>query len=89
MNTLTVKRTATLVELDPDEWDILTCIQHYKHAHGLPPRVRDIGGECNIRNIQLLCSCLDSLEEKGVIRRQRYKARAIHLVPGVTVGIRP
>lgn len=81
--------TRTLIELDPDEWDVLTCIMHHKRTYGIPPRVRDIGHHCGIRDMQMLCSCLDSLEAKGIIRRDRYKARAIHLLPGVTAGIAP
>ena len=66
-------------EISPRQEEILLFIQDYYKKNGYPPTVREIG-----EGVGLLSSCtvhyhLEKLEEKGMIKRSRSKARTIEL----------
>ena len=66
-------------KISPRQEEILLFIQDYYRKNGYPPTVREIG-----EGVGLLSSCtvhyhLEKLEEKGMIRRNRFKARTIEL----------
>ncbi|MDI3543317.1 MAG: repressor LexA [Candidatus Atribacteria bacterium] len=65
--------------ISPRQEEILLFIQDYYKKNGYPPTVREIG-----EGVGLLSSCtvhyhLEKLEEKGMIKRSRSKARTIEL----------
>lgn len=66
-------------KVSPRQEEILLFIQDYYKKNGYPPTVREIG-----EGVGLLSSCtvhyhLEKLEEKGMIKRNRSKARTIEI----------
>jgi repressor LexA len=60
--------------------DILNFIKEYIVARGYPPTVREIGEALGLSSPATIHSHLNNLENKGYIRRNNYKNRAIELL---------
>lgn len=69
MNTLTKRQD-----------EILNCIKEYVANNGYPPTVREIGGSLGLSSPATIHSHLNNLEEKGYIKKDNYKNRAIELL---------
>ncbi|OIQ59721.1 LexA repressor [Moorella thermoacetica] len=71
--------------LTPKQEIVLQYIHQFIDAHGYPPAVRDICRATGIRSSSSVHHYLNQLEEKGYIRRDRARSRAIEIVePGPT-----
>ena len=60
--------------------DILDVIKKYIADHGYPPTVREIGASLNLSSPATTQFHLNKLEEKGYIKRNKQKNRAIELL---------
>lgn len=60
--------------------EILNYIKEYMASHGYPPTVREIGAALGTSSSATTHAHLTHLEEKGFIRRQKTKNRAIELL---------
>lgn len=60
--------------------DILSMIEEHLERFGYPPTVREIGLACGLKSPRSVSQHLDTLEEKGYIRRARDKSRAMGVV---------
>ncbi len=60
--------------------EILEFIKEQILAKGYPPAVRDIGEAVHLRSTSSVHSHLETLEEKGYIRRDPSKPRAIEII---------
>ncbi len=60
--------------------EILNYIKRYVVSHGYPPTIREIGSELNLSSPATIHAHLSNLEEKGFIKRQGTKNRAIELL---------
>ena len=69
-----------MVELTKRQNDILTFIKEYMVNHGYPPTIREIGKALDISSPATIHAHLSNLEEKGFIRKQDAKNRAIELL---------
>lgn len=83
-----------MTELTQREWHVLTYIAGYIRRHNQSPSMREIAAHLGRKMGWCVADALNSLEAKGVIRRpqarKRYRReRAISLVRGVRVGVRP
>ncbi len=67
-------------ELTSREEAILRVIKESVHQKGYPPSVREIGQKVGLRSSSTVHSYLRRLEEKGVIRRDPTKPRAIEVL---------
>lgn len=68
------------VELTPREAAILSFIKENIKQKGYPPSVREIGESVGLRSSSTVHSYLKRLEEKGLLRRDPVKPRAIEVL---------
>jgi len=66
--------------LNKREEDILKFIQYNVHKKGYPPSVREIGQAVGLKSSSTVHSYLRRLEERGVLRRDPAKPRAIEVM---------
>lgn len=66
--------------LTAKQLEILKYIKDEIVSHGYPPSVREIGAAVSLRSTSSVYSQLEKLEEKGFIRRDASKNRAIEIV---------
>jgi len=69
-----------LKELTKRQKDILDYIKNYMISHGYPPTIREIGSDLGVSSPATIHAHLSNLEEKGYIRKQDSKNRAIELL---------
>ncbi len=60
--------------------DVLTFVKSYIVSHGYPPTVREIGKALNISSPATIHAHLSNLENKGFIKKEGSKNRAIELL---------
>lgn len=69
-----------VVQLTPREEEVLKVIKDSIASKGYPPSVREIGQKVGLSSSSTVHSYLRRLEEKGVIRRDPTKPRAIEIL---------
>jgi len=69
-----------LKDLNKRQQDILEFIQRNIHSKGYPPSVREIGKAVGLSSSSTVHGHLNQLEEKGYIRRDPTKPRAIEIL---------
>lgn len=62
--------------------DVLDYLQAANRSGRPTPCVREMCDHFGLASTRAMCDRLDALEKKGMIRRERGKARAIHLIDG-------
>ncbi len=67
-------------KMPPSQRKVYQFIQTYIQEHGYSPTVRDICRGTGISSTSHVSYCLDRLEERGLIQRERGKARSIRLI---------
>lgn len=70
-------------QLSPRVQQIYDFISAYAATHGYPPSVREIGSSVGLKSPSTVHMHLQTLEEKGLIKRIANKSRTIELVPDV------
>ncbi len=70
---------AARIELTDRQRSILTVIHQHVEERGYPPSVREIGDAVGLRSPSSVHGQLATLEEKGYLRRDRTKPRALEL----------
>ncbi|WP_338835954.1 transcriptional repressor LexA [Neomoorella thermoacetica] len=74
-------------ELTPKQEMVLNYIRQFINTHGYPPTVRDICRATGLRSSSTVYGHLSRLEQKGYIRRDPLRSRAIEIVePGPTAA---
>ncbi len=76
-------------ELTPRQRQILEFIKKTVRLRGYPPSVREIGEAVGLSSSSTVHGHLARLEEKGYIRRDPTKPRAIEVLDSLTVPRRP
>lgn len=69
-------------ELNKRESEILQVIKREIHKNGYPPSVREIGLAVGLKSSSTVHHYLNRLEDKGYIRRNPAKPRAIEILDG-------
>lgn len=67
-------------KLTKRQQDTLTFIKEYMVSHGYPPTVREIGTALDVSSPATIHAHLKSLEDKGFIKKEEAKNRAIELL---------
>ena len=62
----------------PRQTEILTFVRNYQHKNGYSPTYDEIAAEFGISKVTVF-EHLTILEERGLLRRQKHKARSLHL----------
>jgi len=70
------------MELGKREKDILSFIEKNIKEYGYPPSVREIGKSVGLSSTATVHGYLSKLEEKGYIKKENQKGRALRLVKG-------
>jgi repressor LexA len=70
------------LELGKREKDILSFIEKNIKEYGYPPSVREIGKSVGLSSTATVHGYLTKLEEKGYIKKENQKGRALRLVKG-------
>jgi repressor LexA len=78
-------------DLTARQRSILEVVHAHVADHGYPPSVREIGDAVGLRSSSSVHSQLAALEDKGYLRRDPTKPRALELGrdPDTTLGMRP
>jgi repressor LexA len=81
---VTGPKTRAAARRDPTELTdrqraILEVIHAHVDAHGYPPSVREIGDAVGLKSTSSVHAQLETLEEKGYLRRDPTKPRALEL----------
>ena len=81
------------MDLTPRQQEILDFIRRYGAEHGYPPTVRDIGKAVGLASSSTVHQHLANLEQRGLLRRDPSKPRALELldraVQGAARALRP
>lgn len=72
-----------LIDLTEKELKTLNYISEEVEAKGYPPSIREICQEIGFRSTSTAYSCLKNLEDKGYIRKDPSKPRAIEVIHSV------
>ncbi len=72
-----------LVELTPAQKQTLELIQSHMVSHGFAPTITEMSQTLNLRSLRSVMQRIESLERKGLIKRDRFQHRSIRLVEGV------
>ena len=67
-------------DLKEREREILKCVIHHVKTKGYPPSVREIGKEVGLKSPASVFLYLNSLHEKGYIKKDNRKPRAIEVL---------
>lgn len=70
-------------ELGKREKDILSFIEKQVKEWGYPPSVREIGKSVGLSSTATVHGYLNKLEEKGYIKKENQKGRALRLIKGI------
>ena len=70
------------IELGKREVDILNFIEKQIKQNGYPPSVREIGKSVGLSSTATVHGYLTKLEQKGYIKKENQKGRALRLVKG-------
>lgn len=70
-------------ELNEREKDILNFIEKQIEERGYPPSVREIGKSVGLSSTATVHGYLTKLEEKGYVRKENQKGRALKLLKGL------
>ncbi len=68
------------VPLTDRQQEIFDAISGFVHAHGCAPSVKEIGAAVGISSTNGVVKQLDAMQRKGYLRRQKGRARSIHLI---------
>jgi repressor LexA len=77
-----------LEELNKRESEILHFIKSETSRKGYPPSVREIGMAVGLKSSSTVHGYLNSLEEKGYIRRNPSKPRAIEILDDTSISVK-
>lgn len=66
--------------LTPRQKDVLTCIANYRYQHGISPIFQEMADLLGVSKV-VIFEHVSELERKGIIRRDKFKARSIVIAP--------
>lgn len=75
-----VERVSLVKKLTKRQGEILNFIKEYIVKYGYPPTVREIGSALGVSSPATIHAHLNNLEEKGFIKKEESKNRAIELL---------
>ncbi len=73
-------RTKVTRPATPRQTALLTFIRDYMHKHGYSPTLDEIAAEFDISKVTVF-EHLTTLEDRGLVRREKHKARSLELSP--------
>lgn len=75
-----------ITELTKEEGKVYDFIVKYIAEKGFSPMIAEIAKALRKRSLRSITQCIESLERKRLLRREKYKTRNISLVPDREIG---
>ncbi|MFN4242656.1 MAG: transcriptional repressor LexA [Tepidisphaerales bacterium] len=69
------------MNLTPRQLDVLVAIRNYRHLHGYAPTMQELADQLGTSKVTIF-EHVNALERKGVLRRDKHKARSLEIVAG-------
>jgi repressor LexA len=67
------------MNLTPRQVDVVVAIRNYRHLHGYSPTMQELADQLGTSKVTIF-EHVGALERKGVIRRDKHKARSLEIV---------
>lgn len=67
------------MNLTPRQLDVLVAIRNYRHLHGYSPTMQELADQLGTSKVTIF-EHVGSLERKGVLRRDKHKARSVEII---------
>ncbi len=68
------------MNLTPRQLDVIVAVRNYRHLHGYSPTMQELADQLGTSKVTIF-EHVGALERKGVIRRDKHKARSIEIIP--------
>jgi len=67
------------MNLTPRQLDVIVAVRNYRHLHGMSPTMQELADQLGTSKVTIF-EHVNALEKKGVLRRDRHKARSLEIV---------
>lgn len=67
------------MNLTPRQLDVLVAIRNYRHLHGYSPTMQELANQLGTSKVTIF-EHVGSLERKGILRRDKHKARSVEII---------
>jgi repressor LexA len=67
------------MNLTPRQLDVIVAVRNYRHLHGMAPTMQELADHLGTSKVTIF-EHVGALERKGVIRRDKHKARSLEIV---------
>jgi repressor LexA len=67
------------MNLTPRQLDVIVAVRNYRHLHGMAPTMQELADQLGTSKVTIF-EHVGALERKGVIRRDKHKARSLEIV---------
>jgi repressor LexA len=67
------------MNLTPRQLDVIVAVRNYRHLHGMSPTMQELADQLGTSKVTIF-EHVGALERKGVIRRDKHKARSLEIV---------
>lgn len=67
------------MNLTPRQLDVLVAIRNYRHLHGYSPTMQELADQLGTSKVTIF-EHVGSLERKGILRRDKHKARSVEII---------
>jgi repressor LexA len=69
------------MNLTPRQTDVLVAIRNYRHLHGYSPTMQELADQLGTSKVTIF-EHVGALEKKGVLTRDKHKARSLEITAG-------
>ncbi len=67
------------MNLTPRQLDVVVAVRNYRHLHGMAPTMQELADHLGTSKVTIF-EHVGALERKGVVRRDKHRARSLELV---------
>ncbi len=67
------------MNLTPRQLDVVVAIRNYRHIHGYSPTMQELADQLGTSKVTIF-EHVGALEKKGVLRRDKHKARSLEII---------
>ena len=72
-------RKVRSMNLTPRQLDVVVAIRNYRHIHGYAPTMQELADQLGTSKVTIF-EHVGALERKGVLRRDKHKARSVEII---------
>lgn len=67
------------MNVTPRQLDVLVAIRNYRHLHGYAPTMQELADQLRTSKVTIF-EHVNALERKGILRRNKHKARSLEII---------